>query len=74
MESYKVTRMEVLIKNDVLAKCKDSDAIKQYLIDIVVPNMHAVLSSRSKEIGWDVGGSCSSGGGCEIHGGIHGSF
>jgi hypothetical protein len=65
METYKITRLDVAISNDQLASCKNAQELKSYISGSVIPAVFTYLTSQSK--GWEVGGSCSSDRGCEVH-------
>jgi hypothetical protein len=69
METFKVTRLDVDIDNDVLQKSSPED-LKKYITDVVGPNILTYLTAQPK--GWEVGGSCSTDRGCEVH--VGGSF
>ncbi len=63
METYKVTKIDVDIDNEVLSK--SAEDFKKYMNDVIGPNLITYLTAQPK--GWEVGGSCSSDRGCEVH-------
>lgn len=65
MENYPIAKFEVIIKDDELAKCKDAEALRSYLLDVVSPVICSALTSAPK--GGEVGASCSTDRGCEVH-------
>ncbi|GEM_PF-1899920 len=70
MENYPVTKLEIIIRNDELEKCKSSDLLQGYLYDVVSPVIcNALFTVPKNEKNSEISGGirCSTDRGCDVH-------
>ncbi len=69
MENLQSTKLQLLIRNEELAKCTTTESLNRYVYDVVLPLIETSVANNTKGFGGEVRVTCDRNG-CSVSGSV----